>query len=210
MSNNKATLCITSSCPHCPALMSGLSQQLKQGKLAHLEIINIEQDPQFADEHGIRGVPWFRIGDLAFEGVYTPSELNYWCENATSDQGIARYLSERLEEGKLAEISALISEHSSWLGLLLSLLDEADTPMQVKIGTGALIEERAGTDELRTLIPQLKTLLDSSNDSTRVDASHYLSLIHDPQLIPLFQKCLNDPHPEIQEIAREALEELQD
>jgi hypothetical protein len=189
--------------------MTGLSQQLKQGKLAHLEIINIEQDTQYADIHGIRGVPWFRIGELNFEGAYTPSELAYWCEKADTDEGIARYLSERLEEGKLVEVSALIADHPPWLGLLLTLLDKPETPMQVKIGTGALIEERAGTEELQALIPQLKALLESDNDSTRVDACHYLSLSHDPHLEPMFQALQEDPHPEIREIARETLEQLQ-
>lgn len=209
MSDTKATLCITSSCPHCPALITGLSQQLKQGILSHLEIINIEQDPQFAQDQGIRGVPWFRIAELTFEGAYTPSELNYWCEKAGSNEGIARYLSERLEEGKLAEVSALIAGHPPWLGLLLDLLNHAETAMQVKIGTGALIEERAGSPELQPFISQLKGLLESDNESTRVDACHYLSLIQDTALIPLFQDCLDDKHPEIREIAQEALEQLQ-
>lgn len=209
MSENHAILCITSSCPHCPSLMEGLGQQVKQGKLARLEIINIEQTADFAREHGIRSVPWFQIGQLIFEGLHTPSEIAYWCENADNSSGISRYLSERLAEGKLAQVSSLVDQHPEWLGLLLTLSGDSETPMQVKIGTGALFEERTGSPELRKLVPLLKSLLQNDQASTRADACHYLSLIDDPGLIPVFEHCLEDADTEVQEIAREALQSRQ-
>lgn len=208
MSKPKATLALTSQCPHCPAVMNGLSQLLKQGQLSQLRMVNIEQDPEFATSHNIRGVPWFQIGELQFEGAHTPSELSWWAEHVHSASGIQRYLADKLSQGRLDSCLALIQAHPDWLLQLLPLLTQSDTPMQVRIGIGAMFEHLAGEPLLAPAREPLLALLQHSDTNIRIDICHLLAQLHDPSLADVFRGCLSDNHPEIQEIAQEALDAL--
>ncbi len=188
--------------------MTALSQLVKQGKLAKLEVVNIEADSEIAQQLNIRSVPWFRINDLEFEGAYSPSEIQHWVDKAGQDEGIRDYLAEKLQQGKLPQASQLINQHPHWLSLLLPILQDEDAPMQVKVGLGALIEERQGQAELQSLGPQLREMLNSCNPNLRIDALHYLTLLQDRELLPLFQQLRDDDEPEVREIATAAVDEF--
>jgi thiol-disulfide isomerase/thioredoxin len=57
-----ATLFISGTCPHCPAVMQSLTQLVKAGKLARLDIFNIELNADAAATRGVRSVPWVQLG----------------------------------------------------------------------------------------------------------------------------------------------------
>lgn len=203
-----ALLLISPTCPHCPALLEGLSQLLKQGLIGRLEVINIVSHPEVAAELQVRTVPWFRIGEFELYGAYTPAELKQWAERTSATNGIQLYLAELLGAGQLPQTIELLKRHPHWLHDAITLLGQADSGMALKTGLGALIEEFAGTESLVAQLGTLGTLLQHESHSVRADACYFLGLSRHPLAIPLLQQALADAHAEVQEIAREALDEL--
>ena len=73
-----ALLLKTSSCPHCPIVLKALQALEAEGSIGELTVINIEDQPELADELGVRSVPWTRIGPFELAGLRTEQELRDW------------------------------------------------------------------------------------------------------------------------------------
>jgi hypothetical protein len=203
-----ALLFIAPGCPHCPVVLQGLGELVKQGAIGRLEVINVAAHPELAAQHGVRSAPWTRVGAFELEGAQTPQELRRWAELAGSADGISVYLEQLLRDGQLAHAEQQLARHPDWLQHLLPLLTQADTPMQVRVGVGALIEAHAGTAELQALIPALGELSRTADHSVRADACHYLGLSGGAEAVPFLRARLEDENGEVREIAGEALEML--
>lgn len=203
-----ALLLMTSSCPHCPAVLQGLSELVKAGQIGRLEAINIEARPEVAQALGVRGVPWLRIGPFQLEGLHTPAELKRWAERASTPEGMADYFRESLTTGKLSKVTAAIDEDPSRLDALLRLLADPATDLHVRVGIGAVIEGLSGSAALAQRIDQLGALTQAKDAHIRGDACHYLALTRDPRAISYLERLLNDPEPQVRELAAEGLAEL--
>lgn len=201
-------LLIASGCAICPVVHKILSQLDADGRLNRFEVINISQQPQLAQDHGVRSVPWFRIGELEFQGMHSAKELDYWVSHALSNEGIKRYLIEELEAGHLAAILQLIRRHPHWLHIALSIMADLEAPIQARIGLGAIFENLQGDPMLQDLIPELSQLSRHADKQVRADACYYLGLSGSSEAKPALSTCLQDPDPEVREIAQEALDSL--
>lgn len=203
-----ALLFIAPGCPHCPVVLQALSEMVKQGTIGRLEVINVAAHPEAAAEHGVRAAPWTRLGPFVLEGAQTPQELRRWLELAGKPDGVTRYLEQLLRDGQLARAEQQLAHHPDWLSHLLPLLTQADTPMQVRVGVGALIEGQAGSAQLQALVPALGELSRAAEHSVRADACHYLGLSGSAEAVAFLRARLEDESGEVREIAGEALEML--
>ena len=203
-----ALLLIAPGCVHCPAVLDGLTALVKQGKLGRLEVINSSVHPETVQALGIRSVPWTRIGDIELEGAHSPGELALWTQRAASPEGYGLYLNQLLERGHLERVLGLIRQVPQRLPILLGLLVSLETPMAVRIGVGAVMEELAGSDVLQPAIAPLRELLGATEPQIRADACHYLGLCGDPEAVQAITPLLDDANAEVREIARETLDVL--
>jgi len=213
MSDSTATvpdvlLLTATGCPHCPVVHKIFSQLKAADKIGKLEVINITQHPEAAEQYGVRSVPWFRIGDLEFQGLHSAAELEYWVNSASDTDGIKKYLIDELEAGHLPAVEKLLHAHPAWLHLSLSIVADMDAPIQARIGLGAVFEDMQGTAQLRELVAPLAELTRHSDQRVRGDACYYLGLTEDSRARPALQACLNDEVAEVREIAEEALQSL--
>lgn len=200
-----AILLVTPECPHCPKIMEELSLLVKRGTLGQLHIINLAQHPQAAQQYGSRSVPWFRIGELDFQGVHSNEELRHWAGVANTDDGIRQYLIQTLKDGQLLQVETKIRAQPQWLPLLVSIIDDMEAPMQARIGVGAVFESLSGSDLLLAAIPALSVLADHADHRVRGDACYYLGLTRARDAIAYLTACLQDTNADVQEIAHEAL-----
>lgn len=200
-----ARLLIASGCVHCPVVLEGLSRLLKEGRIGRLEAVNISLHPEAAEEAGVRSVPWFTIGPYALSGLHSYQELAEWAGRAGSGGGLASYYQHLLESNRLDEVTAEIAGNPQSLGDLLQLLDDPDTPMAVRIGIGAIIEDLAGGDLLAEFVDRLGILTHSDQPQTRADACHYLGLSASADAAPYLKACLDDEDQAVREIAAESL-----
>jgi hypothetical protein len=189
-------------------VLDALAKLVKEGVIGRLEVINVAVHPERAAALGVRGVPWMRIGPFELEGARPPAELRGWAERAAHPQGMTEYLQQMLAEGGLAKVEGVLAAEPAHFPLLLDLLENPELPLQVRLGIGAVIEGLAGTPVLQAAIPALARLAGHDDHRVRSDACHFLGLTLSPAARPALEACLNDPHPEVREIAREALDGL--
>lgn len=203
-----ALLLLTTGCAHCPAVLQGLSQLLEQGRIGRLQAVNIMVHPEVARQAGVRSVPWVRIGRFELEGALTPGELARWVDLTGSDEGFASYFSHLLETGRAHKVADQLRDEPQALPQLIGLLQTETTPMAARIGVGVVLEELEGSELLRQALPELVALARSARANLRADAAHFLGLTRSGDATPMLRELLNDPHPDVREIASDSLEML--
>lgn len=197
-----ALLLITGSCPNCALLLGHLATLVKRGALGELCVVNVEQQPEYAAERGVRSVPWLRLGPFELSGARTLSELESWIERAKSTPGAA-YYQELLDSARLEQAQRLANETGP--AALVELLGDPKTPLQVRIGASAVLEGLSESRGLADALPALLSMSRHQDARIRADAAHLLGLIGDPQAQSALQQLRDDVDAEVGEIAADAL-----
>ena len=200
-----ALLFVASSCPHCPTVLHALAELVKSGRIRELRIFNIAHAGEEAAQHGIRSVPWIRIGPFELTGLHGERELAEWVDRAATFHGHEEYLVELITHSQLVEAADVIRRHPEHGHALVELLGNPATELSIRIGAGALVEELAESGDLHTLIPALSKLVHHMDARIRGDAAHYLGLSGARTVIPALQGLLTDPDAEVREIAADSL-----
>lgn len=195
-------------CTYCGPMMQMLAELMKAGQIAELRIVNIENAPELAAELGVRSVPWLQIGPFELAGARSKQELSLWIKRASSFDGISDYLAEVLAEGNIKYANKLIHGYPQALENVIDLMADPEEKINVRLGVGVIIEDMAGSEAFKTIVPRLLDYLSSSDPRIRGDACHYLSLTKDRSLIPHIEKLLSDENEEVREIAQDSLDEL--
>jgi hypothetical protein len=204
-----AELLIATGCAHCPAVLAGLAELIKAGRIGRLEVINIARHPEIAERRGARGVPWIRIGPFELSGAHSRSELEALVDKAGSPHGLQAYLRESLESGELDRVIGVCRHSPQMLSPLLALAGDLDTPFAVRIGVGAVLEDLATEDLLSGLTGPISRLAASPHPQVRADAAHFLGLTGSQEARSELQRLASsDADQEVREIALESLAEL--
>lgn len=196
-------------CAFCGPMMQMLTELMKSGHIAELQIFNIEQNPQITQQLGVRSVPWLQVGPFELQGSRTKQELLTWLQRAASFEGISEYLEEVLAEGNIRYANKLIQRYPPALNNIIELMADPEAKINVRLGVGAIIEDMAEGEAFKAVIPRLVEYLSHDDARVRSDACHYLSLSKDRSVIPYIEKLLSDDSAEVREIAQESLHELQ-
>jgi glutaredoxin len=205
---SEALMLLGAHCPHCPTVLAALTDLVKQGVIASLEVINLEKKPDVAEQLGVRTVPWVRIGWYELEGLHSKAELQQWAELAGTGDGAIAYFSEVLAAGQVSKVLAILKKDPELMSYMFDLLEDADAKINIRRGVGVVMEEYAGEDAFAKYIPRLGELTRHQDDRVRSDACHYLSLTKNRDVIPYVAALLEDGSAEVREVAKESLEEL--
>ncbi len=198
-------LFVTPDCPHCPNILLALSELIKEGAIAELDVSNIALLPEKAQALNIRSVPWIKIGPFELTGSHTKDELQTWIERTQSDTGMQDYFNELLTTGELKKVIQLVKKDPNLFQHFPKMMQNDKTSLGAKIGIGAIFEEFQGSPSIQNLIPMLTELLQSENASLRNDACYYLGLTESPDAIEAIKSLSNDETAEVRETVRDAL-----
>ncbi len=196
-----ALMFLSSHCPHCPAMLSALSELLKRGVIGRLEAVNIEAHPDAAVARGVRSVPWLKLGPFELAGARTLGELETWARRAVAPEGMADAFHDMLKTGGLQQVLALLEADPERLAALLPIVGNPEASINVRLGAGVAFEEYAGTAALQALVPALGALSEHADARVRADACHYLGLSAATAARPWLEARLTDPDPDVREIA---------
>ncbi|HBU29129.1 MAG: hypothetical protein A2X71_08425 [Thiobacillus sp. GWE1_62_9] len=203
-----ALLLISTHCPHCPAVLAALADLVKQGTIGRLEAVNLEQHPEVSQALGVRSVPWVRIGRIELAGVHGKTELAAWAAKADSEEGLADWFHMLLKEGQLPRAQAAIEADPALLAGVLPIVGNVEASLNVRLGAGVLLENFAGSDTLRALLPRLGDLSQHADARVRADACHYLGLSGDAAAKSWLEARVDDDDADVREIAAESLQAL--
>lgn len=205
-----ALLFIAPGCPHCPTVLAGMGELVKQGLVGSLEVVNIAVHPERAEQLGVRSVPWLRLGEFELDGLHSPAELRDWAQRAGNTAGLADYFTEQLKSGRLARVNAMVASRPERLSALLGLAADPDTELTVRIGVSAVMENMAGSPELAERLPELQQLAESGDPRVRADACHFLALSESPAALKTLESLAGDSERSVSEVAQDALAELRE
>lgn len=195
-------------CPHCPSVLSSLSELVKQGVISRLEVINLEQRPDLARQLGVRSVPWVKIGQFEITGMHSKAELQSLVEQAGSEEGMTRFVEQLLNAGEVQQVLTMIEKDAGLLHALIGLVSDADAKINARLGVGVIMEEYEGKPQLKALVPELGELTKHHDARVRSDACHYLSLTHDTSVRKYIEPLLDDNDDDVKEVAEESLDAL--
>jgi hypothetical protein len=201
-------LLITAGCAHCPAVLDALTRLIKEAGIGRLEIINVAAHPEYAEQRGVRSVPWTQLGDFELEGALTLDELRRWAQLARAPQGMAAYFEHLLGSGQLARCTGMIRAHPERFAALLTLLADPDTALNARIGVSAAFEDLHDSGLIAKSAPQLGALTRHAHAAVRADACHALSFTGIELAGPYLNDCLRDSDAAVREIAAESLAAL--
>lgn len=204
-----ALLFITPGCPHCPVVLQGLSDLVKQALIGKLTVVNVAAHPELAAEYGVRAAPWLRLGPFTLTGAHTTAELRQWIEWSSGDEGVAHYVEHLLKEGGFKQAGIFIAEDTQRLKPLLAIVADPEKSIEVRVGVDALLESYGNTPALQSLLPQLAALTRHTDHRVRADACHLLGLSGSAAARPYLASCLSDINEEVREIAAESLQLLE-
>ncbi|MEE9352084.1 MAG: thioredoxin family protein [Thiotrichaceae bacterium] len=196
-------------CPHCPAILKHLAELIKTGEIGRLNIVNLEQHPEDAQEYGVRSVPWVRIGKYELSGAQDIKALRQRIEWAMKDSSLAGEFDYWLSEAQVEKAIEHINKEPKSISAIVELLGDSATVLSTRIGIGVIMEEFAGTDMLQQLIPTFAELTQHDDSRIRTDALHYLGLTQSKEAIPILEQYIKTHgDDEISEVAADSLEEL--
>lgn len=204
----KTLLLTAPGCPHCGNVKDALEQLQAEGTTLLIEVVDIAEQPEIAEQHNVRSVPWLRLGQFELPGAWSLSELRHWAEMATREEGMREYLAEMLSSGQLATAERVIRRHPGKLPELLALIVDNERDINVHIGISAVFEGMQGDSLLTDHLQQIATLTTHEQARVRADACHYLMLTGDRRASKYIKVLCNDSDAEVREIAVESLEAL--
>lgn len=204
----KTLLLIGPGCPHCASLLEVLSKLVKQGEIAQLEIINVAQSPEVAQEFGVRSVPWLRIGEFEFDGARTEGEIHNWLKAIRSENSVGVYFQYLLTEGKLQKVIDMVKTTPGYLQALITLAKDSEQGMKVQLGVSAVFEDLEGSEILQSAVEDFGDFITNADSKIRADGAHFLSLTHSQNARPYLELLSNDESADVKEIAQEALDAL--
>jgi hypothetical protein len=203
-----ALLLIAPGCPHCPKVLTGLGELVKAGTIGRLEVINVATHPERAAELGIRSVPWTRIGPFELEGLQSPVELRHYAERSNDPAALGSHLGQLLERGRLDRAVSLVTRQANGLDVLVSLLGNPDTNLQVRLGCIAVLESLPAGGLPDALVTRLGEFSRHRDARLRNDACYALGLSGNPLAKAPLAACLHDEDAGVRDSAAEALTAL--
>lgn len=204
-----ALLVTAPGCPHCPLVLAGLDRLRQEGLLGRLTLLDAAAQPDRAARLGVKSVPWLRLGPFVLEGVQSPAELRRWTEAVHAPTGMATYFDHLLASGRRQLVERLVRAEPDRLTAFVQLLGDPEVGLNTRLGVGVVLEELRGSGLATHLTDALGTLTRHPDARIRGDACYYLPLCDGlAAAAPFLRERLRDDHPEVREIATEALAEL--
>jgi thiol-disulfide isomerase/thioredoxin len=203
-----ALLLIASGCPHCPSVLQSLTELIKEGKIARLEVVNIEQDPDRAKALNVRSVPWMKLGEFELAGLKSKTEILQWIEKSASPENMSAYFEELMNDGDISKVQQLVIDNPQYMNSLFDIMSNESSSLSARIGVGVIIEHLEGSDILINHIDSLGEICQNPLARIRNDACYYLGLTHHQDARKYIRPLLDDSDEEVKEIAREALDEI--
>ncbi|MDP1681701.1 MAG: glutaredoxin domain-containing protein, partial [Burkholderiales bacterium] len=182
-----ALLFTAPACPHCPGVKQALGILAQEGLIASMEVVDLAAHPERAQVLGVKSVPWFRIGELEFEGAMSLGELRTWATRAASREGLKKYFFEMLKSGRRRKVEDMIRADPQRSIAMVDLMRDPEASMAIRLGIGAVLEEFQGSTIAAPMAPKLADMLHDPEPRNRADAAHFLSLIGDAEALKLLR-----------------------
>jgi predicted thioredoxin/glutaredoxin len=203
---NIIELFVMQGCHVCPQMERTFLALQQKGEISQLRIFDVAEHPELAQRYQVRSVPHYMINGIAFSGLKSQGEILELLQSA-SDKHMQVWISDQLTDGQLDEVENKVLQQAEMRSALLSLLENNDTPLVVRIGITAIIETLAQRGVFNDLQARFIKLVDHQEQRIAIDALYYLHLLSTPASLDKLTQVAESGHGELQDQAKELLME---
>jgi alkyl hydroperoxide reductase subunit AhpF len=199
---------VGATCPHCPGAVRSANRIALASPLVTVSIIDAQLHPKLAERFNVRAVPLTILDEeLAVTGVVRPSELVEKILSRGDESHERDLLLSLVEQGRFDEVAGRM-QTGPGAAHFVALWSGSTTSL--RIGLMMAVEEALEADRaaLDGLVSGLLPILPSQDAVLRGDTADLLGRIGHRAARDALQALLDDPHPDVAEIASEALEEI--
>jgi thiol-disulfide isomerase/thioredoxin len=169
-------LFVMEGCAVCPQMERIFHDLYQAGEVDEFLVVDVGDAPDTAKRYNIRSVPHYLINGLAFTGLRSRREILELLHNDDSLKQEA-WIREKLSAGELDPVESAVISEAATRHAVLSLLQDEDTELVVRIGLTAIIETLASRRIFDDLEVQFIALADHPEDRIAIDALYYLQLM---------------------------------
>ena len=201
---------IASACPHCPQAVRAASSVVLASEGVAATIVDAQLFPELAARYAVQSVPTTIIdGGVALVGVVSADEISREIALRGTVEHESRVFESRVEGGRHEEAARQVVEGSGG-GHFTALWRRSATSQ--RIGLMLVAEEVLARDpaSMDSLVADLTDVLDSDDAALRGDTADLLGQIGHADAIAPLMALVEDPIPDLAEIAREALEQIRE
>lgn len=201
---------VAAGCPHCPgAVRALLPLALADGPVS-LEVIDSETCSELAEADNVKSVPTL-ILDQTFRwtGTIRHGDIEELLSPGIRSGISAGALERLLESGNAGPVADLMLQDGQANPGLCQLM--ANEAMSVRLGAMMVVEDllERSPELVERLVPELWQQLPQASEPAQGDMLYIIGEAGPPNMVAGINRFLEtDPHPEVAEAAREALERL--
>ncbi len=201
---------IAPTCPHCPQAVKVANQVALASPRVSVSIIDVQQFPKLAERFAVSSVPLTVLDNgFSFTGVVPGAKVGEHILNRGSDGQRTEGFLNLIEGGRIA-VAVKAMCKGSGLEPFLNSWEKSVTSQ--RIGLMMAVEEALEENEeaLDRISTDLVPLLGAEDAALRGDTADLLGRIGLPMAVDHLKTLLNDPNPDVAEIAQEAIEEIEE
>jgi alkyl hydroperoxide reductase subunit AhpF len=199
---------VSSACPHCAQAVRNAAALALACPHISLCVVDAERFPELAGRFGVRSVPFTLLDRrLGQTGVVPTQELVDWLMARERPGFALKVFVSLVENHRFDDAADTLAEPG---GPLLFAEAWRDSTFGVRMGLMILAEQVLEADQaaLDPLVELLLPFLGSLEASLRGDTADLLGQIGHPRAARALRTLCSDPHPDVAELASEAVEAL--
>jgi len=199
---------VGATCPHCPGAVRSANRIALASPLVTVSILDVEMHAELANRFRVRSVPLTLLdGDLAIAGVLRPAELAARILSRDGEGYGSDLLLSLVEQGRFEEATARIRA-APGAAHFAALWRGSGTSLRIGLMMAAEEALEADREALDGLAPRLVPILSTEDAALRGDTADLIGRIGHPVATDELRAMLDDPNPDVAEIASEALEQI--
>lgn len=202
------TVFMSPACPHCAQAVATAREVARETPGVSVRIVDAQEEPDEAASYAVRSVPTTVLdGDMTWVGAVSADELKEAIQARSDDGFAARSMRSLLESGRAAEVTRRLLDGSA-LGPFVEVWSGSTTSTRVGLMLAAGEALEADPGALDRLVVRLVPVLDSEDGALRGDTADLLGQVGHEDAVEALGKLLDDPNPDVAEIAADALEDI--
>jgi hypothetical protein len=201
---------VAPTCPHCPQAARHAGQIAVASEHVSTFIVDVQQYPDLAQRFRAQSVPLTVVDQgLCFTGVVPVSDLVRSLLSRGTEEHEASVLGSLIEHGRLDEAAARIRSGSGAKPFVPLWRDSTTSQRMglMLVASEVLEAEPRGLDGI---VVDLVEVLGSEDVALRGDTADLLGQIGHASALDGLRALLDDPNPDVVEVAEEAIEAIED
>ena len=199
---------VAAACAHCPQAVRAAIQLGLASENITVSVVDVQFFENLAERHQAKSVPLTVIdGEYSFVGVEPAAKLASKIFALDASDAETLVFDSLLEAGRFADAAEKVVGGE---GLTPFLVAWTNSTTQIRIGLMLTVEQvfDRRRDALDALVPKLLPLLESEDAALRGDTADLFGQIGHADAAGPLKALLDDPNPDVAEIAEEAIDEI--